>query len=72
MNNGLWAAIVSGGFGVVIALLGLLAKANKREHGENSSKLDRVLEATQNLKDGHSRIESKIDGHINDHAKGDV
>jgi hypothetical protein len=68
----LWAAIVSGGFGVVIALLGLLAKANKREHGENSSKLDRVLEATQNLKDGHSRIESKIDGHINDHAKGDV
>lgn len=72
MNNGLMAAIISGGFGIVIALIGLLAKANRREHGENSGKLDRVLEATQNLKDGHSRIETKIDNHINDHAKGDV
>jgi hypothetical protein len=72
MNNGLMAAIVSGGFGIVIALIGLLAKANKREHGENSTKLDRVLEATLHLKDGQTRVESKIDGHINDHAKGDV
>jgi hypothetical protein len=72
MSQGLWASVVTGGFGVVIALLSLLAKANKREHGENSNKLDRVLEATLHLKDGQTRVESKIDGHINDHAKGDV
>jgi hypothetical protein len=72
MNNGLWAAVVSGGFGVVITLIGLLAKANKREHGENSSKLDRLLAGHEHLINGQTRVERKIDGHINDHAKGDV
>jgi hypothetical protein len=65
MSQGLWAAVVSGGFGVIIGLMGLFAKANKREHGENSAKLDELLR-------GHGRIENKIDGHINDHARGDV
>lgn len=65
MSQGLWAAFVTGGFGLVIAILGLFAKANKRDHNENSGKLDLLLK-------GHERIEGKIDGHINDHAKGDV
>jgi hypothetical protein len=65
MNQGLWAAVVSGGFGVIIAVLGLFARANKRDHNENSGKLDLLLK-------GHERIEGKIDGHINDHARGDV
>lgn len=65
MSQGLWAAIVSGGFGVIVALLGLFARANKRDHNENSGKLDLLLK-------GHERIEGKIDGHINDHARGDV
>jgi hypothetical protein len=65
MSQGLWAAVVSGGFGVIIAILGLFARANKRDHNENSGKLDLLLK-------GHERIEGKIDGHINDHARGDV
>jgi hypothetical protein len=65
MNQGLWASVITGGFGVVITLIGLLSRANKREHGENGAKLDELLR-------GHTRIESKIDNHINDHAKGDV
>lgn len=65
MSEGLWAAVVSGGFGVLIAILGLFARANKRDHNENSGKLDQLLR-------GHDRIESKIDTHINDHARGDV
>lgn len=65
MSDGLLAAVVSGGFGLVIAILGLFAKTNKRDHNENSGKLDLLLK-------GHERIEGKIDGHINDHAKGDV
>lgn len=65
MSQGLWAAVVSGGFGVIIAILGLFARANKRDHNENSEKLDQLIR-------GHDRIETKIDGHINDHARGDV
>jgi hypothetical protein len=65
MNQGLWASVVTGGFGVIITLIGLLARANKREHGENGTKLDQLIR-------GHERIETKIDTHINDHARGDV
>lgn len=65
MSQGLWAAVVSGGFGLIIAILGLFARANKRDHNENSGKLDLLLK-------GHDRIEAKIDDHIGDHARGDV
>ena len=65
MNQGLWASVITGGFGVVITLIGLLSRANKREHGENGAKLDELLR-------GQDRVETKIDNHINDHAKGDV
>lgn len=65
MSQGLWASVVTGGFGVIIAVLGLFARVNKRDHNENSGKLDQLLR-------GHERIEGKIDGHINDHARGDV
>lgn len=65
MSDAVLVAIITGGFGLVGSMIALLAKANKREHGENSSKLDQLLR-------GHDRIESKIDGHIGDHARGDV
>jgi hypothetical protein len=65
MSQGLWAAVVSGGFGLVIAILGIFGRANKKDHNENSGKLDLLLKS-------HDRIENKLDGHINDHARGDV
>jgi hypothetical protein len=65
MSQGLWASVVTGGFGVIIAILGLFARVNKRDHNENSGKLDLLLK-------GHDRIEAKIDDHIGDHARGDV
>lgn len=65
MSDGVLQAFIGGGFTVVVAMIGLLARANKREHGENGHKLDTLLK-------GHERIESKIDGHIGDHARGDV
>ena len=65
MSQGLLAAVVTGGFGVIIAMISLLGRSNRREHEENGGKLDLLLK-------GHERIEGKIDGHINDHAKGDV
>lgn len=65
MGHGLWAAVVTGGFGVIIAMISLLGRSNRREHEENGGKLDLLLR-------GQERVEGKIDGHINDHAKGDV
>lgn len=66
------AALVTSGFGFLATMIGLLAKSNKAEHAENGGKLDRIIEATENLKIGHNRIEHKVDKHINDHARGDV
>jgi hypothetical protein len=52
------AALVTGAFVVLVALIEKTRRDNNRDHGENSVKLD--------------RIESKIDGHINDHARRDL
>ena len=49
------AAIVTGAFLVLVALIEKTRRDNNRDHGNNSAKLD--------------RIEDKIDGHINDHAR---
>lgn len=49
------AALISGAFLVLVALLERTRRENNRDHGRNAEKLD--------------RIESKIDGHINDHAR---
>lgn len=58
MSDGVQVAIVSGGFTVICALIGWAARVTKRDHGETRDTL--------------GRIESKIDTHINDHARGDV
>jgi hypothetical protein len=52
------AALVTGAFVVLVALIEKTRRDNNRDHGENSVKLD--------------RIEDKIDGHINDHARRDL
>ena len=65
MSDGVTQTLIAGGFTVVVACIGYLAHTNRREHAENGGKLDQLLR-------GHDRIEGKIDGHINDHAKGDV
>ena len=72
MSEAVTVAVLTGGFGLVGTMIAVLAKTNKAEHAENGGKLDRIIEATENLKNGHTRIEGKIDGHIGDHARGDV
>ena len=71
MDTEVLSALITAGFLFLGTAVTVLAKSNRREHNENSGKLDRVLEATEFLKSGHGRIESKIDGHIASHAKGD-
>ena len=54
----LTAALVTGGFLVLIALLERTRRENNRDHGQNSEKLD--------------RIEDKLDEHIGDHARANI
>ena len=54
----LQAAIVSGGFLVLIAMIERTRRDNNRDHGANSTKLD--------------RIEDKLDEHIGDHARANM
>ena len=57
---------VIGAVGVVLsALIQSMRKENRRDHGVVATKLDHLAE-------GHRRMEEKIDGHIGDHARGDV
>jgi ABC-type phosphate/phosphonate transport system ATPase subunit len=60
------AVAVIGAVGVVLsALIQSLRKENRRDHGVVATKLDQLVQ-------GHERIENKIDGHIGDHARGEV
>lgn len=72
MNTEIAVALIVAGFGFLGTLVEVMRRQNNRDHNTNASKLDRVLEAAENLKHGHTRIEHKIDTHINDHARGDV
>ncbi len=56
MSDLIAAALVTGGFSVMVALIERMRRENARDHGANANKLD--------------RIESKIDNHVTDHAKG--
>lgn len=56
MSDLIAAALVTGGFSVMVALIERMRRENARDHGANAGKLD--------------RIESKIDNHVTDHAKG--
>lgn len=51
-------AVIVGGFALLGALVEFGRRQNHNDHGEVTRSLD--------------RIEGKIDGHINDHAKGDL
>jgi hypothetical protein len=53
MSDGIIVAIIGGGFSVIVTLLGLFAKANKRDHKENSGKLDYIAELLKDHLKGH-------------------
>lgn len=57
MSDHILGIVIGGGFSVVVAMIEWTRRTNDRDHNRNAAKLD--------------RIESKIDTHINDHAKGE-
>jgi hypothetical protein len=65
MSDTVLAAVITGGFGLLGAMIGYLVKMTRSDHGKTTAALSELLR-------GQGRVETKIDGHINDHAKGDV
>lgn len=58
MSEAVLVALISGMFGVLVALIQKSRKENRNDHGM-------VVE-------GLKRVEDKVDEHIRDHAKGDM
>jgi hypothetical protein len=56
------AAVITG----FLALIGILVQFRKENHGDHAV----VVGSLNRLADGIERVESKIDDHITDHAKG--
>jgi hypothetical protein len=57
------AALLTAIGGIITTLLVVLRGENKEDHAMVVSSLER-------LNDGMERVESKIDGHVTDHARG--
>lgn len=59
----IWAAAVTGAFGLLGVLVQRGVRRNSAEHAENAGRLDAVLTAT-------GRIEQKLDDHLENHREG--
>jgi hypothetical protein len=46
-------ALVTGGFSVVVAMIGYLAHTNRRDHHQNGSKLDYIADLLRDHLKGH-------------------
>jgi len=65
----LLSAVVIGLFSLVVSLLGL-RKENKDDHAFVRVSIDHLTEGVERLSDGIERVESKVDEHVTDHARG--
>lgn len=53
MSDTVLAALIGGGFTVIVALLELTRRQNNRDHGENSRKLDYLADLFRDHLKGH-------------------
>jgi hypothetical protein len=60
---GVMAALVTGCFAVLVAMLQRGRKQNSREHADTVHRIDRVLH-------GLGRLDAKLDRHLSDHEDG--
>lgn len=77
MSDAILATIITGCFGILVALVQKGRKENNRDHGIVAEKLSQIKEKVEHVEADVMHIdmdlgviESKIDGHINDHAHG--
>lgn len=70
MNDAILVAIITGCFGILVALVQKGRKENVRDHGYVVERLDALHDDIHGIDVDLDVIEAKIDGHINDHAVG--
>ena len=66
--EGVWAAAVTGAFGLLMLIVERGRRENIRDHGFVKDRLDSIKEDIADIDSDLSVIESKIDGHLSDHA----
>lgn len=72
MNDAILVAIITGCFGILVALVQKGRKENVRDHGYVVERLDALHNDIQYVDEDLGIIEAKIDGHINDHVVGNI
>ena len=63
-----WAAAVTGAFGVLMLLIEKGRRENTRDHGFVAERLESLKEDIADIDGDLSVIESKIDGHLSEHV----
>lgn len=63
MSTPVIVALITGGFGIIVALIQSSRRENKRDHGV-------VAESLRGLHKEVHRVGQKVDRHINWHAEG--
>lgn len=59
----IWAALITGLFAVLVALIQYGHRRNTKEHADNAERLDGILL-------GMGRMEQKLDDHLDAHRDG--
>lgn len=53
MPEGVWVALVTGGFGIIVALIHSSRRENRKDHGMVANSLDRIERKLDSHLDGH-------------------
>ncbi|MGA1712954.1 MAG: hypothetical protein ACO4CS_16845 [bacterium] len=70
MSDAILVAVITGFFGILIALVQKGRRENIRDHGYVVEKLEQLRDGIEDVDADIQILEAKFDGHINDHAKG--
>lgn len=70
MSDAILVAVITGFFGILIALVQKGRRENIRDHGHVVEKLEQLRYGIEDVDADIQILEAKFDGHINDHAVG--
>jgi hypothetical protein len=70
--EGVWAAAVTGAFGLLMLIVERGRRENIRDHGFVKDRLDSLKENLADIDEDLTIIESKIDGHLLDHVSSSL
>jgi hypothetical protein len=70
--DAIWAAVVTGAFGLLMLLIEKGRRENVRDHGFVKDRLDSLKEDIADIDSDLTVIELKIDGHLSDHVSASL